>query len=107
MKASKLRQRLVIQNFTTTRSPTGAIKKEWVNLYSVYCSFEPLSVKDVIAANTTNSKVTARAIIRYREGITSAMQVIYKGKTYLIEGNPLEDKDSGIEYLTLMLSITE
>lgn len=107
MKASKLRQRATIQSYSSTRSPTGAIKKEWSNLYSVYCSFEPLSVKDVIAAQSNSSKLTARLVIRYREGIDSGMRILYKKKVYQIEGSPLTDSDSGIEYMTLMLSIIE
>lgn len=107
MKANKLRQRATLQSYTSTKSPTGAIKKEWSNLYSFYCSFEPMSVKDVIAAQSNSSKITARLILRYREGITSGMRILYKSKVYEIEGNPLEDKNSGIEYMTLMLSIIE
>lgn len=107
MKASKLRQRITLQAYTTTKSPTGAIKKEWSNLYTIYCSFEPLSVKDVIAAQSNSSKITARVTIRYREGITTGMRALYKNKVYQIEGNPLEDTNSGIEYMTLMLSIIE
>ena len=107
MKASKLRQRATLQAYTSTKSPTGAIKKEWANLYSVYCSFEPLSVKDVIVAQSNSSKITARLTMRYREGITSGMRILYKNKVYEIEGNPLEDANSGKEYITLMLSIIE
>lgn len=107
MKANKLRHRLQIEKHTTVKSPTGAIKKEWAKLYEVYCSFEPLSVKDVLTANASNSKVTARATIRFREGIDSSMRVLYKNKYYEIEGTPLEDKDSGKDYITLMLSLIE
>lgn len=107
MKASKLRQRATIQSYSSIRSPTGAIKKEWSNLYTIYCSFEPLSVKDVITAQTNSSKLTARLVIRYREGINTGMRILYKNKVYQIEGSPLEDTNSGIEYMTLMLSIVE
>ena len=107
MKASKLRQRATIQSYTTTRSSTGAIKQDWSNLYSVYCSFEPLSVKDILTAQSSSSKITARLTMRYREGIDTSMRVLYKNKVYQIEGNPLEDKNSGKEYMTLMLSIIE
>lgn len=107
MKASKLRQRATVQSYTTIKSPTGAIKKEWLNLYTVYCSFEPMSVKDIIAAQSNSSKLTARLVIRYREGITTGMRILYKSKVYQIEGSPLSDTASGIEYMTLMLSIIE
>lgn len=107
MKASKLRQRITLQKHTTTKSPTGAIKKEWVNLATIYCSFEPLSVKDILTAQASNSKITARCIIRKREGIDTSMRVLYKSKEYEIEGNPLEDAVSGNEYMTLTLSRIE
>lgn len=107
MKASKLRQKIIIQNSITIKSPTGASRKEWSNLFSIFCSFEPLSVKDILSAQATSSKITARAMVRKREGIKSSMRVIHKGKIYQIEGSPLVDPYSGNEYMTLMLSIIE
>ena len=107
MKASKLRHKMIVQNSVTTKSPTGASRKEWVDLFSIFCSFEPLSVKDILTAQATSSKIMARAVIRKREGIRSSMRVIYKGKVYQIEGSPLADPNTGNDYMTLMLSIIE
>ena len=107
MKAGKLRQRIIIQKQTTIKSPSGAIKTTWSDLYNVFCSFEPLSVKDILTAQSNSSKITARIVIRKRTGIDSSMRIIYKGKTYEIEGNPLEDAFTGNDYLTIMVSIIE
>lgn len=105
MKASKLRHRITIQELTGGRDADGdPIAEQWQDKLTVWASLEPLSVKDVLSAQTANSKTTARAVIRYRDGVTSAMRVLHRGQVYMIDGDPLPDPVSGREYLTLMLS---
>ena len=104
MKANKLRQRITFQSYTDTVSDTGFRTESWVDLYTVYCSFEPLSVKDYLVSQSTQSKIIARCVIRKRESINSTMRVKYKNDIYQIEGDPLTDPVSGNEYMTLTLS---
>lgn len=104
MKASKLRQRITLQSATVKRSPTGSSSQTiYTDIATVWANIEPLSVKDVINAKAAGSQARLRCIIRYREGVSSSMRVLYDGKTYKIDGDPLADKDSGREYLTLIL----
>ncbi|MNH34480.1 Phage head-tail joining protein [compost metagenome] len=64
----------------------------------------PLSARDLIAAQAAQSEATARMLIRYRPGVLSTMRILYRGELYSIEGPPLEDAKSGLEYLTIMVS---
>lgn len=101
LKAGRLRHRITIQSPSSTQDPnTGEMLPTWVDVWTqVPAAIEPLSVRDLIAAQATQSKVTARITIRQREGLTADMRILHKGKIY----NPagwLPDPDSGLEYLT-------
>lgn len=104
MKASKLRQRITLILATATQSPTGGSPKTtYADGPTIWANIEPLSTRDVIQAKAAGSQVTLRCIIRYRKDINTTMRIRYDGKTYKIDGEPLADKDSGREYLTLLL----
>lgn len=72
----------------------------WAN---VPASVAPLSANDFIAAQAVQSKVMARFVIRYKEGLNAAMRIVYKDKLYNIHGI-LPDPDSGQDYVTLPCS---
>lgn len=104
MRAGKLRHKLSIQDNQPDRDPdTGAVIPAWVELVAVHGSFEPLSARDFIAASAAQTKLSARAVIRYRADIREKMRLVHAKKVYLIQG-VLPDKESGREYLTLLLS---
>ncbi|WP_394260795.1 phage head closure protein [Moraxella boevrei] len=104
LQAGKLRNRIKIFKPVTKRSPTGAVKAEsWEHILTLWANFQPLSVKDVVNSQMAGSQLTARCVIRYRNDINSSMRVEYQGRVYQINGEPLADKKTGREYLTLML----
>lgn len=105
MKAGKLRHRIIIQHHDSFQDMnTGEMVTGWTDFASVWASVEPLSARDFIAAQANQSEISARIVIRYRPGILSTMRIIHRGKVYNIEGPPLPDADSGLEYLTLVVS---
>ena len=105
LSAGRLRHRVTLQRFVRTQDPTtGLISEEWVDDATVWASFEPLSGRDFIAARAQHSEISARVVIRYRENVDSTMRLIHRGRIYSIEGPPLPDAKSGLEYLTLMVA---
>lgn len=103
--SGKLRHRVTIQRFTKTQDPnTGLITESWADVATIWASFEPLSGRDLIAARAQHSEISARVVIRYRPAVDSAMRLIHRGRIYSIEGPPLPDAKSGLEYLTLMVA---
>ena len=103
MRAGKLRHRIALQKNDSGRDPDtgGDAPDNWVTYATPYASVEPLSVKDVIAAQSSNSETRARIVIRYREGVTTAHRAVHRGVIYHFDGDPLPDPDSGREYLTI------
>ena len=104
MQAGRLRHRVTIQNRVETQGPTtGAIAVSWADVATVWAAVEPLSAREFIAAQATESQVSARITIRYRAGITPKMRVAHGDTLYDIAG-VLSDPKSGREYLTLPVS---
>lgn len=105
LEAGMLRHRLQILEPTLEQdSDTGAVSISWDELDTVWGAFEFLSVKDYVAAGSTQEQLVARAVIRHRSDVLKSMRVVHRETTYEIKGPPLPDKESGFEYLTLMLS---
>ncbi|MBD1602537.1 phage head closure protein [Pseudomonas typographi] len=106
MRAGRLRHRVDIQRREQSQDPeTGEVIAAWVNAWAgCPASFEPLSARDLIAAQAGQSEATARVVIRYRDGVLPSMRIIHRGQIYNIEGPPLPDKVSGREYLTILVS---
>lgn len=105
MQAGKLRHRVRLQQFTSTRDSEGVLVEGWEDVASVWAAIEPASVRAFIAAGAAQSQVTGQVVIRYRAGVKASMRLVHDAKSaiYNIEG-VLADKDSGMEYLTLPVS---
>lgn len=106
--AGKLRHRVSLQRYVTTRDPdTGDVIQDWAEVAKIWASIEPLSVREFNAAAASQSKVTTRIQIRYRDDVDHTMRIVHMkrsvAKIYNIEG-VLPDKDSGLEYITLAAS---
>ncbi|EKT4528876.1 phage head closure protein [Pseudomonas putida] len=106
MKAGDLRHRIEIQHEVVPRDPaTGEFgEPEWQLFSKVWAQVSPLSARDLIAAQAGQSEATARVVIRHRKGVVPTMRILHRGEIYSIEGPPLEDPKSGLEYLTILVS---
>lgn len=106
MRAGDLRHPIEIQQLTAVRDPSSGEFGEpaWQLFANTWASVEPLSAKDLIAAQAAQSEANARIVIRYRTDILPTMRIIHRGQVYSIEGPPLEDAKSGLEYLTILVS---
>lgn len=83
---------------------TGETRQEWVEVATVWAAVEPVSGREFIQSQTTQSQITARIVIRYRDGMDAAMRLVHvrTGRPDVVY-NPhafLADVESGLEYLT-------
>jgi len=107
--SGKLRHRIRLEDYVEVTDEsgdviqdpqTGEVLRRWELVANLWASIEPLSAREFIAAQSTQSEVRGRIVIRYRAGVSATMRVVHKGLQYAIFG-VLADKDSGLEYLTL------
>lgn len=106
MRAGKLRHRVTFQSRGLTQDPvTGEEIEGWTTVWEkVPASVEPLSARDLIAAQAGQSEASGRMVIRYRPGVLPTMRILSRGDVYDIQGPPLPDPDSGLEYLTILVA---
>lgn len=104
MRAGKLRHRVRFERRTTVQDPdSGERVPGWEPVVTVWASVEPLSSREFIAAQASQSEITARITIRHRTGIDATMRAVHRGQIYDIHG-VLPDPKSGRHYLTLPVS---
>lgn len=106
MLAGKLRHRIDFQVLGEVQDPTsGEMVRGWSTIWpKVPASVEPLSARDMIAAQAAQSEATARVVIRYRAGVLPTMRIIHRGDVYDIKGPALPDQGSGMECLTIVVA---
>jgi len=102
MRNGKLRHKVAIQRpLRTQNQSTGAITVTWQDFYTgVYAEIAPLSARDFIAAQASQSEIIARIVMKYRPGIEADMRIVHGAHVYNIVG-ALPDAKSGIEYLSI------
>ena len=104
MRAGRLRQRITIQQLTTTQDAnTGEGIESWADHVTLWADVRPLNAREYIAAAATQAQLNAMVTIRYRSDIVPTMRIVYNGKTYNIDG-VLPDSRSGREWLTIPVS---
>lgn len=103
--AGRLKHRVQIQEFAYIgQNPeTGEEIRDWTTIDTVWAAVEPLSARELIAAQAVQSKVTGRIVIRYRDALAADMRIVHRGMIYNTAGF-LPDKDSGLEYITIPVS---
>lgn len=117
IEAGRLRHRIRIEslenlvdtNGETIQDPdTGEVARAWVEVATVWAAIEPLSAREFIASQATQSQITARVVIRFREGLSAAMRLVHVRRNMAdVIYNPhgfLADKESGLEYMTIPVS---
>lgn len=101
-----LTHRIDIQRKVVAQNPTtGEMTTSWQSISAkrIAAAVEPLSARELIAAQAVQSQVVARVVIRWRSDLEASMRIVYRGQYYDIAG-VLPDKDSGLEYITLPVS---
>ena len=105
MRAGDLRHRIIIQHQTAQQdSATGEMAKAWVDFAHLWAAVDPLSARDLVAAQASQSQASGRITIRYRPGVLPTMRILHRGQIFTIIGQPLPDRNSGLEYLTLVVA---
>lgn len=101
--AGRLRHRIRIDEQVTLKNSFGEQTTEWEELATVWAALEPLSARESMIAEQTQSKVSVRIIIRARADIRASMRAVHGATIYNIEG-VIADPDSGQEWFTLACS---
>lgn len=80
--AGRFEQRVTLQQRVAGVNALGQASTSWATVVDLWAAVEPLRGREFFAAGQTQSEVTTRITIRYRQGITSAMRLVWRGQPY-------------------------
>jgi len=101
--AGRLRHRIRIDERVTHVNSSGEQDVAWEEFATVWAAIEPLSAREMLIADQTQSKVSGRIVIRSRDGVKASMRAVHGTTIYNIEG-VIRDPESGLEWMTLSVS---
>lgn len=82
IRAGLLRERIVIQNYTETRSSSGAQLKTWVKFAERHALVRPSMGREQFDLAHTKAEQIVRFTLRYLSGVTEQMRILYGGRGY-------------------------
>jgi SPP1 family predicted phage head-tail adaptor len=87
MLAPRLRHRVELQEFVTVQDDyTGAIVEAWQTVAdNVPAEIYPMSGREFVAAQSIQSGVNTKIVIRFRDGVQAAMRVVHGSNIYNIK----------------------
>ncbi|WP_261666894.1 phage head closure protein [Erwinia mallotivora] len=105
MQAGRLRDRVIIQNFSTQRTPSGQPEKVWKEGATVRAEIKGISGREMMTSDAEKAEATIRVWMRYRDDISAASRLIclsgpFKGLALEVSGPPIPDaKGTRLEIL--------
>lgn len=96
MQAGRLRDRVVIQNITTSRDPSGQPVEAWHDGAETWAEVKGISGRELVAAGAETAVATIRVWTRFRSDISAASRLRvetgpFKGAILSIIGPPIPD----------------
>jgi SPP1 family predicted phage head-tail adaptor len=84
MNINGLRHKITLQERKNTENEYGESTEEWIDIYTIWASVNPVVGREYFAAETVNSEVTHKIRIRYKENINPFMRVKFKERFFRI-----------------------
>lgn len=86
MNAGALNRRVTIQRPSEVVDGYGQPTNDWTDLATTWAAIKAPTSKEVYALGAGfTSQITHKITIRYRPGLTAAMRICYRGRTFLIQ----------------------
>ena len=76
MYAGRMDTRVTVQRPETTRDAWGGVVEGWGLVASTWAAVEPLTGRELFAAQATQSETTYRLTTRYMAGVTPSCRVL-------------------------------
>ena len=84
MRSGELRHRIEIKQPTETRDSYGSVKTTWSTLATVWGAIWPVRAKEFVSMGQTQSEVTHKIGIRYRNDVTTKMRIEFNSRYFSI-----------------------
>lgn len=80
MRAGRLNQRVILERLSEKEDAYGATVKEWDAVGTFWAAVEPLTGREIIAADAVTALSDIRVIMRFQPGITAADRLVHKDR---------------------------
>lgn len=84
--AGDLRERVLIQQVSTTRDAMGGEIQAWSNLGTFWAQVAPMSAGEQYRRSQVQSSANWKITVRYNASITPQMRIAWRGHTFLVKG---------------------
>lgn len=84
MNPGKLNKQITLQQQRPSKDGEGISISVWVDLATIWASVEPIRGREYFQAAAVGAESTVRIRIRYREGITTDLRVLYGSRKFNI-----------------------
>jgi SPP1 family predicted phage head-tail adaptor len=84
--AGDLRERVSIQQVSTTRDAMGGEIQSWANLGTFWAQVAPMSAGEQYRRQQVQSSANWKITIRYNAEVTPQMRVRWQGHVFLVKG---------------------
>lgn len=96
MRAGTLRHKVTVEQPQEARGETGQFTTSWQPLATTWASIEPLSGRELIAAEQVQSETTIRVRMRYLAGVTDECRIVH-GTRVLQITSAIDPQDRHVE----------
>jgi SPP1 family predicted phage head-tail adaptor len=94
MRAGKLRHSIIVEQRATTKDSVGQQTLTWSTFATVYAAVEPLSGRELIAAQAIQNETTHRVTLRYLAALVSGMRINFGGRYLnILSVRNIEERD--------------
>lgn len=90
--AGRLRHRIAIEDYVDSNDGGGGATRSWTTVAECWAEIQPISADERWQAERLQMKISHRVTIRYREGISPGMRVVFDQRALRIQTivNPAE-----------------
>lgn len=96
----KLRHLVRIERPVNANDPQGRLKPTWEKVADTLAAIEPLSARELIAADQAQSRIDTRITIRHRTDISPEMRIVHGEVIYRVMGL-VPDNHAGVRYIVI------
>lgn len=94
MRLGPLRHRITLQSRPAGKDEFGQPLEGWQDIVTVWASVEPISGRELLAAQQVQGEITHRIRCRYVDGVTTAVRITFGTRVFDIQA-PINPREVG------------
>lgn len=93
MNPGLFKHRITFREYVETENQIGDVVKTWQDKKTVWAMIKTIKGTEFVQAASVQGERTVRFVIRYTEGLTNDMRILYDNRTFEIIAPPINDDE--------------